>query len=56
MDISTVKDLFTALLDFLIKMLKGLGVIESDEELDKSDTYKESLFNLLNAISASMDD
>ncbi len=51
MDFSKAKDYIVALVDFLIKLLKGLGVIETEEEIAKSDTYKESLYNLINAIS-----
>ena len=58
MDLSkfNVKDIFVAFVDVLIKMLKGLGVIETDEELAKSDAYKESLDNLINAVSAAFED
>lgn len=58
MDLSkfNVKDILVAFIDLLIKMLKGLGVIETEEELAKSDAYKESIDNLINAVSAAMED
>ena len=58
MDLSkfNVKDILVAFIDVLIKMLKGLGVIETDEELAKSDAYKDSLDQLINAVSAAMED
>ena len=58
MDLSklNVKDILVAFVNVLIKMLKGLGVIETDEELAKSDAYKDSLDQLINAVSAAMED
>ncbi len=50
MDINKVKDLFGVFVDFLLSMLKGVGVIKTDEDQTKADAYTGDFSGLVSVI------
>lgn len=54
MDTTKVMEIIGTMVDFLIKLLKGLKVISTDEEVEKSDAYKSDIENILTAIGGAL--
>ena len=50
MDISKVQDVLSAMINILLSVLKGLGVIDTDEEKIKSEAYTTDFSNLFDAL------